>query len=92
MTTRTNHSPWLSILWILCLAIPLVFLLTASGGGMHSMLWMWIILLLCIYMIASMAVAGRTAGRDRRGICRRRRCADDSRRRAAAGDRVGDGC
>ncbi|EGF24902.1 M50 family peptidase [Rhodopirellula baltica WH47] len=40
-----------------------MFLLTASGGGMHSMLWMWIILLLCIYMIASMAVAGRTAGR-----------------------------
>lgn len=63
MTTRTNHSPWLSILWILCLAIPLVFLLTASGGGMHSILWMWIILLLCFYMIASMAVAGRAAGR-----------------------------
>tara|TARA_A100001391_G_scaffold196610_1_gene175512 strand:+ start:85 stop:1434 length:1350 start_codon:yes stop_codon:yes gene_type:complete len=63
MTTRTNLSPWLSILWILCLAIPLVFLLTASGGGMHSMLWMWIILLLCFYMIASMAVASRTSGR-----------------------------
>lgn len=63
MTTRTNDSPWLSILWILCLAIPLVFLLTASGGGMHSMLWMWIILLLCFYMIASMAVASRTSSR-----------------------------
>ena len=63
MTTRTNHSRWLSILWIVCLAIPLVFLLTASGGGMHSMLWMWIILLLCFYMIASMAVASRTSSR-----------------------------
>ncbi|MDV6031459.1 MAG: site-2 protease family protein [Phycisphaera sp. RhM] len=62
MTTRTNYSPWLSILWILCLAIPLVLLLTASGGGMHSLIWMWIILLLCFYMIASMAVASRTAG------------------------------
>jgi Zn-dependent protease len=63
MTTRPNTSPWLSILWILFLAVPLLFLLTASGGGMHSLLWMWIILLLCFYMIASMAAAGRVAGR-----------------------------
>lgn len=64
MTTREQNASWMWILWTLCLAIPLLFLLTASGGGMHSFLWMWIIMLLCFYMIGSMAVAGRTAGRD----------------------------
>lgn len=54
----------MSILWILCLTIPLLVLMTASGGGMHGFLWMWIILLLCFYMIGSMAIAGRAAGRD----------------------------
>jgi len=64
MTTRSRAAPWISILWILCLAIPLIFLMTASGRGMHGFLWMWIILLLCFYMIGSMATAGRGAGRD----------------------------
>lgn len=67
MTTKENEriTPWCSIIWMLILGIPLLFMMLAPGGGMMgSFLWTWIIVFLCVWMLASMAAAGRMADRQ----------------------------
>ena len=55
---RQKSSPWLNFLFILCLLMPVVFLLTMPGGTMIGhVFWFWMILVLCIWMMGSMIAA-----------------------------------
>ena len=61
---RRPASGWLSLFFILCLLMPVLFLLTMPGGTMMGgIFWFWLILLLCFWMIGSMvAVTEEEAG------------------------------
>ena len=61
---RRPASGWISLFFILCLLMPVLFLLTMPGGTMMGgMFWFWLILLLCFWMMGSMvAVTEEEAG------------------------------
>jgi len=62
-------SGWLNLLFILCLLIPVLFLLTMPGGTMMGgIVWFWLIMLLCFWMMGSMVAAT-----DEEGGCHRPR-------------------
>lgn len=55
MERHTKQTGWLSLLFILCLLMPVLFLLTMPGGTMMGGLsWFWLIMLLCFWMMGSM--------------------------------------
>jgi membrane-associated protease RseP (regulator of RpoE activity) len=73
----TNHddinetraaSGWLNLLFILCLLMPVLFLLTMPGGTMMGgIIWFWLILFLCFWMMSTMvAVATEEPTEDKR--------------------------
>ncbi|HQZ68147.1 MAG TPA: hypothetical protein PLY87_23815 [Planctomycetaceae bacterium] len=58
METRATKSGWLNVLFILCLLMPVLFLLTMPGGTMMGgIFWFWMILLLCFWMMGKMVAA-----------------------------------
>ena len=60
MEKDTTPIGWLNLLFVLCLFLPVLVLLMIPGGTMMGgFLWMPIVLLLCFWMIASMAAAAR---------------------------------
>lgn len=64
MEKKTTSPGWLDFLFILCLLMPVLFLLTMPGGTMMgSVFWFWLILLLCFWMMSSM-VAVTSEGHD----------------------------
>lgn len=66
MTDKKTTTPgWLNFLFILCLLMPVLFLLTMPGGTMMGgIFWFWLILLLCFWMMGSMVA---TVGEDAAG-------------------------
>lgn len=64
MEKKTTTPGWYSLLFVLCLLMPVLFLLTMPGGTMMgSIFWFWLILLLCFWMMGSMvAAAGECEG------------------------------
>ena len=67
-------SGWLNLLFILCLLMPVLFLLTMPGGTMMGgIFWFWLILLLCFWMMSSMvaiATVESSAGKRSRNQLR----------------------
>lgn len=55
MEKYAKQSAWLNLLFVLCLLMPVLFLLTMPGGTMMGgFFWFWLILLLCFWMMGSM--------------------------------------
>ncbi|QDV78367.1 site-2 protease family protein [Botrimarina mediterranea] len=62
MDTMRTTPRWLNLLFILCLLMPVFFLLTMPGGTMMGgIFWFWMILLLCFWMMGSMTATDREA-------------------------------
>ncbi len=61
MKAQQSATPgWVAILWIVCLAVPLLILLSLPGGTTTAAgLWLWIMLLLFVWLIV-LLVAGQT--------------------------------
>ena len=60
-------SSWLNLLFIVCLLMPVVFLLTMPGGTMMGgIIWFWMILLLCFWMMGTMVAATNGEGSSHR--------------------------
>ena len=58
-------SGWLNLFFILCLLMPVLFLLTMPGGTMMGgIFWFWLILLLCFWMMGSMVGGASTEAND----------------------------
>ena len=58
-------SGWLNLLLILCLLMPVLFLLTMPGGTMMGgIFWFWLILLLCFWMMSSMVAVTTEASTE----------------------------
>ena len=58
-------SGWLNLLFILCLLMPVLFLLTMPGGTMMGgIFWFWLILLLCFWMMSSMVAVTTEASTE----------------------------
>ena len=58
-------SGWLNLIFILCLLMPVMFLLTMPGGTMMGgIFWFWLILLLCFWMMGSMVGTGSGEAND----------------------------
>ena len=61
MTNHRSNPLWMQFLLILCLLLPVLFLLLLPGRGwLTGGLWLGLIVLLCIWMIWMMAAPGET--------------------------------
>ncbi|MCA9010120.1 MAG: site-2 protease family protein [Planctomycetaceae bacterium] len=55
MENKSAQSRWLNLLFILCLLTPVLFLLLMPGGTMvGGFFWIWLVMLLCFWMMGSM--------------------------------------
>lgn len=62
MAGEPRSTVWITALLIICLLVPLLFLLLLPGGNaLSGGLWVWLLLLLCIWMVWMIVSSGTTA-------------------------------